>query len=516
MRKLILIVSTFYSITSIAQNIKIEDAAIYLRTPESSIEDAKKAIDEAAVNPETKDDPKMWFMRAAVYDTIYSNPAFINVDKDVVEKYAIACKKCVDLDVKKKYNYYCLNRAILNSAFGSYNKAIEYYNAKDYPTSMKFFGYVMDVITNYDKDKVLAKNNITEKSIILTMADISIKSGNKPEAKKYLQKLIDMDYDNHLIYALMSNIHLEEKDTVKALTYIDLGRKRFPSEKDLISMELFIYQTQGKTDALLKKYDEALELNPENTLFLYNRAATYDNIIRSLSDKATHLRDTAQKINNYSKNEKNPATKTKLTNTAKQFLFIADSLQNYTKVLTVKAEVDYNKAIEVNPDYLDAYYNLGALTNNKTTEVVAKMNALRPTQPDYDKKFNGLKKVQDSILHVALNYFNKALELTSALPDKTDDDKSIKVSTISSVLMSIQLVYANLGDEKKTVEFKNKRMVNELPGKSKSKMIALLGEPKNISKTKSDNGSVIETWTYDGLTVTMVDGVVSDVVQISK
>ncbi|MEI6596397.1 MAG: hypothetical protein WCO28_12605, partial [Bacteroidota bacterium] len=146
----------------------------------------------------------------------------------------------------------------------------------------------------------------------------------------------------------------------------------------------------------------------------------------------------------------------------------------------------------------------------------AKMNALRPTQPDYDKKFNGLKKVQDSILHVALNYFNKALELTSALPDKTDDDKSIKVSTISSVLMSIQLVYANLGDEKKTVEFKNKRMVNELPGKSKSKMIALLGEPKNISKTKSDNGSVIETWTYDGLTVTMVDGVVSDVVQISK
>jgi tetratricopeptide (TPR) repeat protein len=516
MKKFFLIISSFYSFASIAQNIKVEDAAIYLRTLESSIEDAKKAIDEAAINPETKDDPKMWFMRAAVYDTIYSNPAFANIDKDVVEKYAIACKKCVDLDTKKKYNYYCLNRAILNSAFGAYNKAIEYYNSKDYPNSLKFFGYVMDVITNYDKDRVLAKNNITEKSIILTMADISIKSNNKSEAKKYLQKLIDMDYDNHVIYALMSNIHLEEKDTTKALSYIDLGRKRFPSEKDLISMELFIYQTQGKTDALLKKYDEALELNPENTLFLYNRAATYDNIIRSLTDRSNHLKDTAQKINNFAKNEKVIATKSKLNNASKQYIIISDSLHNVAKVYTIKAETDYNKAIEVNPDYLDAYYNLGALTNNKTTEVVEKMNALKTSSPDYDKKFSSLKKVQDSILYVALKHFNKALELTNTMPEKTEDERAEKVSTISNVLMSIQLVYANLGDEKKTIEFKNKRMVNELPGKSKSKLIALMGEPKNITKSKSDTGSVLETWTYDGLTVTMVDGKVSDVVQIVK
>ena len=516
MKKCILFISFFSTISLFAQNIKVEDAAIYLRTPESSIEDAKKAIDEAAVSPDTKDDPKMWFMRTAVYDTIYSNPAYANVDKDVVEKFTIACKKCVDTDVKKKYNYYCLNRAILNSAFGSYNKAIEYYNAKDYPNSLKFFGYVMDVITNYDKDKVLAKNNITEKSIILTMADVSIKSGNKSDAKKYLQKLIDMDYENHLIYILMANIQLEEKDTAKALTYIDLGRKRFPSEKDIISTELFIYQTQGKTDVLLKKYDEALELNPENTLFLYNRGATYDNITRGLTEKANHLKDTALKINNFAKNEKNPATKNKLTAASKQFNMNADSLIKLSKTYIVRAETDYMKAIEVNPDYIDAYYNLGALTNNKTTEVVEKINALKPTSPDYDKKTAALKKVLDSILYVALGDFNKALELTDAMPEKSNDEKALKATTITSVLMSIQFVYANLGDEKKTIEYKTKRMLIELPGKNKSKLISLMGEPKNITKSKSDGGASIETWTYDGLSITIVDGKVQDIAQVAK
>ena len=505
------------SLSLYAQNIKIEDAAIYLRTPESSIEDAKKAIDEAALNPETKDDPKMWFMRTAVYDTIYSNPgAYGNVDKDVIEKFTIACKKCVDLDTKKKYNYYCLNKAILNSAFGSYNKAIEYYNAKDYTNSLKFFGYVMDVIINYDKEKILPKNNISEKGILLTMADISIKSGNKTEAKKYLQKLIDMDYENHLIYALMANIHLEDKDTTKALTYVDLGRKRFPSEKDLISMELFIYQSQGKTDALLKKYDEALELNPENTLFLYNRGATYDNIVRSLNEKSKNYKDTSFKISNYAKTEKNPSLKLKLIAASKQFNSAADSLKSVAKIYAAKSEVDYNKAIEVNPDYIDAYYNLGALTNNKTTEIVDKMNALKPTQPDYNKKTAEYKKVLDSVLNVSLKHFNKALELTETMPDKTDDDKRQKISTISSILMSIQFVYANLGDEKKTIDFKNKRMVNDLPGKNKSKLISLMGEPKNIVKSKTDSGLSIETWTYDGLSVTIIDGKIQDVVQIAK
>jgi tetratricopeptide (TPR) repeat protein len=281
-------------------------------------------------------------------------------------------------------------------------------------------------------------------------------------------------------------------------------------------MELFVYQTQGKTDVLLKKYDEALELNPENILFLYNRGATYDNITRGLTEKINLLKDTSSKISNYAKTEKNITQKAKLNSSAKQFILTADSLKNLTKTFISKAENDYNKAIEVNPDYIDAYYNLGALTNNKTTEIVEKMNALKPTQPDYNKKNAEYKKVLDSVLYVALKQFNKALELTETMPDKTDDEKKQKISTISSVLMSIQFVYANLGDEKKTVEFKNKRMVNELPGKNKQKLISLMGEPKNVAKSKSDMGSEIETWTYNGLSVTIVDGKIQDVVQIAK
>ena len=57
-----------------AQKSAVESAAIYLRNGE--MEDAQKSIDAAAENDETKNDPKMWFYRAAVYDTLNRNPDY--------------------------------------------------------------------------------------------------------------------------------------------------------------------------------------------------------------------------------------------------------------------------------------------------------------------------------------------------------------------------------------------------------------------------------------------------------
>ncbi len=456
MKKFLLLISAIGSLGGVfAQKNNVESAAIYLRNLE--MEDAKKAIDAAALNEETKSDPKMWYYYTAVYDTIYRNPNFINLDKNVVEKFAVSCKKCIDLDTKKRYSDYC-NVAVINSGFASYNKALEYYNVKDYQNALKFFGYVLEVI-KYDKENFLSKNNITDKSIILTMADMAIKSDNKPEAKKNLQKLIDLDYNDHKIYALMAEIYYsEEKDTTAALKYIDMGRKKFPTEKDLINQELNIYSAQGKQDVLLNKLNETLELDAENTTLLNFRANVYDKFASTTYKISKHDKDTAITLSKKSKNEKIPANKAKLDKAEKAFSIQADSLNKLSKVYVSKAEMDYNKVIEISPDYLDAHYNLGALTNNKTTEVVEKMNSINSnSQADYDKKFAVYKKVKDSILNVALIHFTKALELAEAMPEDSPEKKSEKKNTQSSTLYSMQQVYANLGDEKKTMEMVKRR-----------------------------------------------------------
>jgi Tfp pilus assembly protein PilF len=458
MKQVLIIAFLLTGATSWAQNSNVQSAAIYLRNLE--MDDAKKAIDAATIHEDTKDDAQTWYYRALIYDTIHRNPEYEALDKDATEKFAIACKKCVDLDAaqnkKPKYAYYCKDLGMINSAFSCYNKALGYYSQKDYANANKFFKYVMDVIP-YDKDRVLEKNNITDKVIILTMADMAMRSNNKAEAKARLQQLIDMDYNDYQIYLLMSNLNLEEGDTAKALQFVDMGRKKFSDVKDLIVQEMIIYQAQHKTDLLLKKYNEALELDPENTLFLFNRGSMYDMVGSDAIKLSAHYSDTAAKLTRKAKTEKVPANKTKLEAAAKRYNAWSDSLAKVSADYAVKSEADYQKALEVNPDYLDAYFNLGGLYNNKASVYAEKMNAIPYGSPGYDTKYNALKKVHDSLLNVSVNHFNKALELAEGMPEDTQDKKSVKNGTMRDILASLQTVYANLGDEKKTMETKKRK-----------------------------------------------------------
>jgi hypothetical protein len=115
--------------------------------------------------------------------------------------------------------------------------------------------------------------------------------------------------------------------------------------------------------------------------------------------------------------------------------------------------------VEFNPEYIDAFYNLGALTNNKTTIIVEKMNAIPSSLQGaaYDKLYNPLKKQKDEILTVALYYFNQALALAEQKGEDTPEKKKEKFGYMRDILYSIQQVYANLGDEKKTMDTKKRR-----------------------------------------------------------
>lgn len=453
MKRVLLMLSLFAALAAAAQRSNVESAAIYFRNLE--MEDAKKAIDEASVNDETKDDSKTWFYYAQIYDTLNRNPIYSNLDKDIVEKFVIGCKKCIDTDIKKKYKYYC-GYAIVNSGFSAYNKAIEFYGKNDVANATKFFQYVIDIFP-YDENKDLTKNNINEKSIIYSLAGLALNNKNYPEAKKQLNKLIDLNYNDHVIYLLLSNLYMEERDTTKAIEAIEMGKSRFNGEKDLINQELYIYQAMGRTDFLLQKYNEALESDPENTLYLFNRGAMQDMINNDLQKRAKYASDTADKIATKAKAEKNPTTKAKLDKAAKTFKYQSDSLFKQSKFYIAKAEADYKKVVEVNPDYLDAYYNLGALYNNQTTELAEKMEALNYNSADYQKKYDAIKKEQDVILKVSLGYLNKALELADQLPEDDEAKKKFKKETQYSIISSLQNVYKNLGDEKKTIEMMKRK-----------------------------------------------------------
>jgi tetratricopeptide (TPR) repeat protein len=150
MKRLLLAGLAILSLQAFAQKSNVESAAIYLRNGE--LEDAKKSIETAVVNDETKMDAKAWYYYVAILDTIYRNPAYENlVDTDLAERFFDGCKKCIEFDAKKRYEFYCKDQAILNSAFMCFNKGITAYENKEFQKSIKYYQMVLDVIP-YDKN----------------------------------------------------------------------------------------------------------------------------------------------------------------------------------------------------------------------------------------------------------------------------------------------------------------------------------------------------------------------------
>lgn len=454
MKKSLLILLCLITASSWAQKSQIESAALYFNNLE--MEDAKKSIDAAFEHPDTKDNVKMLYYRAAIYDTIFTSEKFKSLDIDAAEKWALAARRCLELDKKEIYKE-VMEYNIVNAAFACNTAAYEANKRGDYAKTQSYYQLVIDLLP-YDKNGDMKTNNLTEKSIVFNQFYFSNKEKNKVDQKKYLKRLVELDYQDHLIYAYLTNIYLEEGDTATAITYLDKGRSLFPEKKDLIGIEINLYITQGKIDLLLQKVELANEQKPEDAELIYTRGNLYDNAAGGFNKEIKAIREEANSITKKAKLEKNVATKKSLDAMAKENLAKITNIAKKANEYSAKAEADYFKAIDLNPEMIDAYYNLGALTNNKTVEIANKINSIDvKTQGEYDKKFNVLKKVQDSIFTVAIQQFLKVEEYAQMKPEKTPEERALKYAYLKDAYYSLQLIYAGMKNESKSMEYKAKK-----------------------------------------------------------
>jgi hypothetical protein len=454
MKKSLLILLCLITVSSWAQKSQVESAALYFNNAE--MEDAKKSIDAAFEHPDTKDNVKMLYYRAAIYDTIATSEKFKSLDIDAAEKWALAAKRCLELDKKELYKE-LMEYNIVNAAFACNSAAYDANKRGDYAKTQTYYQLVIDLLP-YDKNGDMKTNNLTEKSIVFNQFYFANKEKNKDDQKKYLKRLVELDYQDHLIYAYLTNIFLEEGDTATAITYLDKGRSLFPEKKDLIGIEINLYISQGKLDKLLQKVELANEQKPDDAELIYTRGNLYDNAAGGFNKEIKALREEVSSFTKKAKIEKNIAVKKTIETSTKEKLAKITELVKKANEYSAKAEDDYFKAIELNPEMIDAYYNLGALTNNKTVEIANKINNIDgKTQAEYDKKFNALKKVQDSIFNVAILQFLKVEEYAQLKPEKTPEDKAIKYAYLKDAYYSLQLIYAGMKNENKSMEYKAKK-----------------------------------------------------------
>tara|TARA_B110000495_G_scaffold154554_1_gene137729 strand:- start:623 stop:1069 length:447 start_codon:yes stop_codon:yes gene_type:complete len=75
-----------------------------------------------------------------------------------------------------------------------------------------------------------------------------------------------------------------------------------------------------------------------------------------------------------------------------------------------EALIYYTKAIELNPDYIEALINKAQLILDGESAIVEEMNALGTSNADYNK-YDLLKKEKDNIYREALPYLESASKL---------------------------------------------------------------------------------------------------------
>ena len=372
MRKIIaLLVFTGSFGATIAQKNNVQSAANSFKYEEYA--DAKKYIDLASAHPKTLNSPKMWYYRGRIYLEVHSFEKS-KLDPDAISKSLSSFMTYFDVDQSKIYED-SSRVYIINAAINCFIAGVEEYKAKDYIKAGELYKLVLKSL-DYDKNKDLARNNVSEKSIYLNLYYAASGAKDKKNSKIYLDKLIELSYNDANIYLFMSQLLLEEGDTAAGLSYIEKGRERFYDDKNLILEQVNLSIKMGKSEELLKRMSEDIEYDSGNSTLYLVRGILYEQ-----------------------KGDKEGAKK------------------------------DYLEALELNPSYFIATYNLGAMLYNDGVEI---MNAAREIVDN--TKYTKEKEKADILFNEAIPHFEAALEIN---PKDTDAAQRL-----------IRL-YARVGDDAK-------------------------------------------------------------------
>ena len=366
MKNILLILSLIISSVAVAQKYNIVNASIALRNAEKAkgdeigvlLSEAKEYIDEAFSTESTANEPKMWNYRAPIYlEIALKKPGLDNL---AIIKATDAHIKCLQkgkkdrIIVRKWTAKEDVLAGLIQCGYKLFNVAIDKYNEGDYRTSLIFYDKIFEIVP-FDEEDQLKRGNITKETILYNSFFSSSKLKDDNKSKELLQRLIDINFNEPAIYIHMSDIYKREENMEKAIEYLYLGREMFEEDQSIINTEINLYIELGRTDELVTKLGEAINLDPENSLLYFNRGTIYDQ---------------------------------------------QGQVEN--------AESDYLKSIELDPSSFGSNYNLGALFFNKAVELNNSANSTSD-----DKKYKSLKKQADTYFNKGLPYLEEAHLLDS-------------------------------------------------------------------------------------------------------
>ncbi|WP_406683818.1 tetratricopeptide repeat protein [Seonamhaeicola sp. MEBiC1930] len=358
---------------------KKEVKALEKAVKANNFAEAKASLTQAeallsAMDDKTKD--KFYFLKGK---TLYANGAGTMQDYDKALESFGNVKSAYATDITG------LKEEIGNSLI---KKGNDFYESKDYSNASKYFERVYEIkqdtmflyyaaatavnVKEYDRALVMYENlkdmgytGITKEYFAISKetqkeepfsskelrnASVSAGTHSKPFEKNTASKKPEIVKNIALIYVTNGN-------NDKAITALKDARAESPDDVNLILTEANLYYKMDNMEEFKKALEIATSMDPKNPELQYNLG-----VINSESGQME------------------------------------------------QARAHYEKAIELDPEYINAYINLSALILGQEGDLVEEMNGLGTSAAD-DKRYEELRAQRQALYKEAVPYLTKALDV---------------------------------------------------------------------------------------------------------
>lgn len=319
------------SFSAMAQPSKVNTALYYItNSGDEFFADAKKNIDEAALNEKTQNSTLMWYVRAKVYFYIsQSTKAEIKgLDAGSSLKSGISLINFFRAtDLRKfsteKEDAVSFAPQVVADCF---NAGVAAQDAKNYPDAYTNFQAAFDLLP-FDENNAL-KDQLTQEKIVYSLYTVAAGEGSIEKQKLYLEKLVSMNWNDPKPYLALSRIYMDEKNEVKGKELLENASAKFPDSREVILEEVNYYISKGDEalNELLAKVNKGIDADPNNPQFYFVRGVVLE------------------------KQNKNG-----------------------------EAKLDYLKALEINENMYDAAWNLSALYLKDIDSINNMARSIEPT-----------------------------------------------------------------------------------------------------------------------------------------
>jgi Tfp pilus assembly protein PilF len=382
-KQVITIVAAVATTLTFAQNSKVVSAYNYLKYDE--LRNAKTAIDAASINTSTLNKAKTWYYKGKVYQALFESKEekFNTLHENPIQVAFDSYTKALSMPDVKKIDIADLQR--LYAVVGNHmvNKGIEQFKASDFASAMTSFEAGISVGNHFK----------SVDSLSYYYAAVSASRANQEEkATTYFKKCVEIGYEGPMAYYYLAEILLKKDDKAGFKTTIAEGRKAYPDDANLLTQQINIYLEEGDAEGALSALNLAIEKDSTNKTLYYARG--------NMFEKRAEM----------------------------------DSLNSKSHIENAKA--DYNKSIELDGTYFDAYYNMGAMIYNQAIAYMMLVNEIKD-----NTKYANEKVIADEIFKSSLPFLEKAHELNAA-------DRS--------TMMSLKELYGKTNNTAKWQEFKDK------------------------------------------------------------